>query len=335
MEEEKIKELLIVMEFIESIFLSHNIDDLIKKSSDFLMNKFRLSNCTIMLNEKKHRFYSNYDSNKIYDKVEEKLHNALKELKTTLIISSLKNDFLTKAIENIDKTAQCCLAMPIISNKELTGIMYLYSEEDLKYLLDISTSISQKLEKASLLIKRYDEAQYSAVTDPLTGLYNRTYLNQFLQITAEKLCKEKKPISVIMFDIDNFKTFNDTKGHQEGDRILKKIAEIAKQNFRAQDITSRYGGEEFTIVLPETDAKISKERAEEFCKIVLSQSGLSVSIGLLTCMNTSISPQEMIKQADNALYKAKNTGKNKIVQFIIVDKSLGVIDAEEAGRIGR
>lgn len=335
MEDNNVKELLIVMEFIESIFLSHNIDNLIQKSADFLMNKFRLSNCTIILNDKKYRFYSSSGVDNTYAQVEDKLYNAIKELKTALVISSLKSDFLTKSVKNIDKTPQCCLAIPIITGKELIGIICLYSEEEMKYLLDITTTISQKLEKAALMIKRYDEARHSADTDPLTGLYNRAYTMQFLERTIDQLSKEKKPTSLIMFDIDNFKAYNDTQGHLEGDKILRKIAEIVKQSFRSQDIISRYGGEEFMIVLPETDAKVSKERAEEFCRAVFSQSGLSVSIGLLTCMNSSLNSQEIIKQADNALYKAKRTGKNKTVQFIVVDKSLGVIDTVEAGKMGR
>ena len=335
MEDEKVKELLTVVEFVESIFLSNNVDNLLQKSADFFMNKFKLSNCCIQLNGRKHRFYSEWSSNKIYDSAEERVYNAIKELKTPLIISSLKEDFLTKTVENVEKVAQSLLAIPIVSNRELIGAINLYSEGDLKFLLDTASMIAQKLEKASFMIKRYDDAQKSAVTDSLTGLYNRAFMQQFLDSTIQNSAKEKKSTSVIMFDIDNFKIYNDTQGHLEGDKILRKIAEISKLFFRANDVISRYGGEEFTIILPETDSKVSKERAEEFCKKILDESKLSISIGLLSCLNSSISPQESLKLADEALYKAKNLGKNRVVQFIVVDKSLGVIDTVDAGSIGR
>lgn len=335
MDDSKVNELLTVVEFVESIFLSNNIDTLLQKSADFFMNKFKLSNCSIFLNGTKHRFYSDWSSNKIYDSVEERIHSAIKELKTPLIINSLKNDFLTKTVEKVDKVAQSLLAIPIITNRELTGVIYLYSEGDLRYLLDTASTISQKLEKAYLLIKRYDDAQHSAVTDSLTGLYNRAYMLQFLEKTIQSSSKEKKPTSVIMFDIDNFKIYNDTQGHLEGDDVLRKIAQVSKKCFRANDVVARFGGEEFTVILPETDSKVSKDRAEEFCKKVLEESKLSISIGLLSCLNSSIGAQECLKYADEALYKAKNTGKNKVVQFIVVDKSLGVIDTVQAGSMGR
>jgi diguanylate cyclase (GGDEF)-like protein len=335
MEDERIKELQIVVEFVESIFLSNNLDILLQKSADFFMNKFKLSNCSIQLNGKKHRFYSEWGANKIYDAAEERIYNAMKELKTPLIMSSLKDDFLTKTVENIDKVAQSLLAIPIVSNRELIGSINIYSEGDLKHLLDTASAISQKLEKASLLIKRYDDAQQSAVTDSLTGLYNRAYMFQFLEKTIQNSTKDKKPTSVIMFDIDNFKIYNDTQGHLEGDNVLRKIAQVSKKCFRADDVVARFGGEEFTVILPETDSKVSKDRAEEFCKKVLEESKLSISVGLLSCLNSSISAQESLKLADEALYKAKNTGKNRVVQFIVVDKNLGVIDTVHASSTGR
>ncbi len=335
MDDSKVSELLIVVDFVESIFLSNNLDILLQKSADFFMNKFKLSNCSIQLNGKKHRFYSDWTANKIYDSAEERIYNAMKELKTPLIMSSLKDDFLTKSVENIDKVAQSLLAIPVISNRELIGSINLYSEGDLKHLLDTASTISQKLEKAYLLIKRYDDAQHSAVTDSLTGLYNRGYMLQFLEKTIQSSAKEKKSTSVIMFDIDNFKLYNDSQGHLEGDNVLRKIAQVSKKCFRATDVVARFGGEEFTVILPETDSKVSKDRAEEFCKKVLEESKLSISVGLLSCLNSSISAQESLKLADEALYKAKNTGKNRVVQFIIVDKSLGVIDTVQAGSLGR
>jgi len=144
--------------------------------------------------------------------------------------------------------------------------------------------------------------------------------------------RNQKPLSLVMFDFDNFKELNDTHGHIEGDRILKEIGRLLKEQIRSMDIPCRYGGEEFTVILPETAQDDAFSIAERLRKSVEDAfSGLTtVSLGVITCMNSSIDANTMIKQADAALYKAKSLGKNRTVNFVVIDKSIAPIDIQEA-----
>jgi diguanylate cyclase (GGDEF)-like protein len=147
--------------------------------------------------------------------------------------------------------------------------------------------------------------------------------------------KEANPTSLIIFDIDDFKLFNDTNGHPEGDRILKEIADVSKSCFDNVDTVCRYGGEEFVVIMPDADPDISLEKAEKLRSQIELNGSLTVSVGLITSLNSEVSAEHLLKEADKALYKAKRSGKNKVVKFVMVDKSLGVIDTEDAASVGK
>jgi len=254
---------------------------------------------------------------------------------TPVYIKKLKEDVLTKDINEIDKIVQVFLAMPVLFNKECIGFIFLYSEEEIQEISNTLYVLSEKLGKFAITINNYNRVQKSAITDALTGLYNRNYLTENLKNIIKKANEDKKSTSLIILDVDNFKKFNDTKGHLEGDKILKEMGTIINNNFNSGELCCRYGGEEFVIIMPETKQQDAFAKSEKLRKDVEKSCELTISIGLMTSQNSSLNHSEMLQKADEALYKAKNSGKNKAVQYISIDKSLGTIDVKEAESIGK
>jgi len=149
----------------------------------------------------------------------------------------------------------------------------------------------------------------SSIKDGLTSLYNRHY---FFNRVAEYMNRGER-VSVIFCDIDNFKKLNDTKGHQMGDTVLKKVAAILMEESENIGLAGRYGGEELVILLTDTTLRV-ENIAEKVRRRVETESGVTVSIGYSKYRKT-ISPQELIEQADMAMYQSKKSGKNKVTAY--------------------
>ncbi|MDH3221295.1 MAG: diguanylate cyclase [Gammaproteobacteria bacterium] len=159
------------------------------------------------------------------------------------------------------------------------------------------------------------ELQHLAISDGLTGLFNRRHLDETLASELNRCRRYGHEMSIIMFDVDHFKRFNDEYGHEQGDRVLQNISSTVKGLIRSLDIPCRYGGEEFLIILPETSNKFAQEIAERLRKAVeqTDMDGLrvTISIGVASypyCMVGN--PKQFIEAADKALYEAKNAGRN-------------------------
>ena len=150
-----------------------------------------------------------------------------------------------------------------------------------------------------------------AVLDGLTGLYNRRYFKELMTLETTRLKRHAGNFSLLMIDIDNFKTYNDTKGHVAGDELLKKAAALFKKLVREVDWVCRYGGEEFVIMLSETD----KQGAQLVAERLVVQSGLylptTISLGVANYPVDTQDVNQLVEKADAALYNAKKTGKNK------------------------
>lgn len=200
-----------------------------------------------------------------------------------------------------------------------------------EHLERINKSLMEQLEQFRLLYvnvsahstalendldERYEEVKRLSITDPLTGAYNRNGF--YKNITAELDIRQRKghPLSLIMFDIDNFKSFNDTFGHEIGDDILKLVAEITTNSIRKSDVFCRWGGEEFLIIVPELSLNNAMELAERIRTNI--EHTACLDCGSVTCSfgvaeyNDSESIDECIKRSDIGLYKAKSKGKNRV-----------------------
>jgi len=164
-----------------------------------------------------------------------------------------------------------------------------------------------------------------AITDNLTEVFNHRYFHEQLYLEIMRALRYKHPLSLIMFDIDSFKTYNDRFGHLEGDRILKEVAALIKKNVRRVDMVSRYGGEEFMIILPDTELKRARLVAEKIRKLVQEKMTLfdketnevvKVTIsGGVASYKKGQSKDGLISHVDRALYKAKAEGKNKVCVY--------------------
>ncbi|NEK37511.1 PleD family two-component system response regulator [Rhizobium leguminosarum] len=162
-----------------------------------------------------------------------------------------------------------------------------------------------------------------AVTDPLTGLYNRRYLDNHLNVLFNRSMARGRPLSVLITDIDRFKHVNDTYGHDGGDEVLREFSNRVRSTIRGADLACRYGGEEFVVVMPDTSPEIAAAVAErlraaiENAPFMLKHSGealnVTASFGIASRIASVLTPGQLMKQADLALYEAKNTGRNRVV----------------------
>ena len=157
-------------------------------------------------------------------------------------------------------------------------------------------------------IHLYEETHKLAIMDSLTNVYNRHFLNEVLKKEIERSDRYKKPFSVLLIDVDNFKTINDTYGHLKGDSVLKIIADLLSEQVRQSDILARFGGDEFVIILLETELECAKKVAQIIELYVSAHSfandPLSVSIGAAS-YKPGLSAEQLLEEADKQLYKNK------------------------------
>src|SRR5947208_11062991 len=161
-----------------------------------------------------------------------------------------------------------------------------------------------------------------AITDALTGLYNRRYMESHIGTLVEQAAARGKPLTVLVLDIDYFKSINDTHGHDAGDDVLREFAIRIRKSIRGIDLACRYGGEEFVVVMPETDMAVATVVAERLRRRIASepfpiQQGaraidVTISIGL-AALGRDDNAARVLKRADQALYRAKRDGRNRVV----------------------
>ena len=223
---------------------------------------------------------------------------------------------------------QCALCIPLAAQGESMGSLHILTEsigeggliddEEQGFVETITDSIALAFSNVRLR----ERLRIQSIRDGLTGLFNRRYLDETLPREIHRAERSKTPISVLMFDIDNFKKFNDTYGHDAGDNVLKRIAETVLSNIRPSDIACRYGGEEFTIVLPDTALDVAHLRGETLreaaSKMSIHHNGknlgtVTISLGIATYPQHGRTRDVLIKSADEASYQAKQTGKNRVV----------------------
>jgi diguanylate cyclase (GGDEF)-like protein/PAS domain S-box-containing protein len=166
-----------------------------------------------------------------------------------------------------------------------------------------------------------------SIRDPLTGLYNRRYMEEALKQQLSRVTRHLHPLAIIMIDIDHFKDFNDKYGHAAGDVLLRELGRLLQSHVRGEDIACRYGGEEFILIMPDVSQEIAQHRAERLCRDVRqfqlqdgeqSYSGITLSLGVALYPLHGRNMETVLRAADFALYKAKQQGRN---QVIVADRS--------------
>ena len=226
------------------------------------------------------------------------------------IIQLLKSDELAVVpLKAKDKVNGIVLADNFITKEPVT-------KNDMRMLIMLANQAGLAIENSQL----YEKTVTRAHSDSLTELWNHGYFQYLLQAELEKAKISKAPLSLVMLDIDNFKIYNDSLGHQSGDKILKDLATLIKNQSRKMDYVCRYGGEEFTIILPQTEKKeafliaerirTDVERYPFVNEEILPNKKLTASVGLSSFPEDGFSPSELISHCDKALYEAKQKGKN-------------------------
>ncbi len=189
-------------------------------------------------------------------------------------------------------------------------------EEGNLFLAGVSMDVSEELRRENELREANLKLQRLAVTDELTGLNNRRAFEQRLLREFSSAKRRERDLSVLMIDIDDFKRRNDTWGHASGDQVLRQTGEILSSSVRATDIPSRYGGEEFAVLLTETGGA-SALRAAQRIKATIDaapwqEEAVTISIGIKTMGPATVDAEQLVREADDALYSAKRAGKNRI-----------------------
>ncbi|MFQ5587750.1 MAG: diguanylate cyclase [Nitrospiria bacterium] len=254
------------------------------------------------------------------------------ESRSALLVQDISEDKRVSASPRSRYKTASFLSVPLIKHKDAVGVVSLadkvdgqcFTEEDLNLLMAMGSFLTMAIERARLCTTAAVLKEIS-ISDSLTGLLNRRYFFERLTEEIERTKRHGLPTCLIMIDIDDFKKINDTHGHMAGDEALKWLARLLRNTIRAIDVASRYGGEEFTVILPNTKIEDARIIAERVCLAVEQKSrrqkknspggNLTVSVGLASFPGDAATAHELIHHADIALYEAKHRGKNRVVVY--------------------
>ncbi len=245
-----------------------------------------------------------------------------------LFIEDLGNDFRfdqEKIKLQGDRPIVSLICAPFISDDRFLGMLRLdsekpnfYSQDDLRFLATVCDLGSVAIENSEY----FQKAQDLAIHDGLTSFYRKGYFLERIKEECHRSVKHNKDCCLLMLDIDHFKKYNDKLGHTAGDIVLKNLSQSINGYFKDKNsIVSRFGGEEFCIILPDTEKKKAVILAEELRdriqknKIVLrrQETNVTVSIGVASCLQDAKDETELIRKADKAMYEAKQKGRNRVV----------------------
>ncbi|NMF86364.1 diguanylate cyclase [Nodosilinea sp. P-1105] len=214
------------------------------------------------------------------------------------------------------------LCLPLLAQGEILGLFYLSAPDIPKPTQQLARTVAEQVALALANLILRETLQHQSIRDPLTGLYNRRYLEEVLAQEIQRAQRHGHTMGVIMLDIDHFKRFNDTYGHEAGDRVLQAVGQLLRDSVRGSDLACRYGGEEMTLVLPESPPEITLERAETIRQAIghlqVNVDGqvleaISASFGVASFPSHGTTGADLLKVADAALYQAKAQGRNRVV----------------------
>jgi diguanylate cyclase (GGDEF)-like protein/PAS domain S-box-containing protein len=234
-----------------------------------------------------------------------------------------------------DRTAPCAhaagvlntyICIPILAQGEALGILHFQTTDEVPQLaesdLSFKTTFAGQLGLSIANIRLRDALRVQSVKDPLTGLYNRRYLEETLDREVRRAARSEQPLGILMLDLDHFKKFNDTYGHDAGDAVLREAAAFLTRSIRIEDTVCRFGGEEFVIILPTASLEAASMRAErirsKLQEVTVLHQGrslgrITVSVGVAAFPVHGLSPKDLLAAADAALYRAKRDGRDRVV----------------------
>jgi diguanylate cyclase (GGDEF)-like protein len=245
----------------------------------------------------------------------------LKEEATPLAGHPIGDALQSRKAILINTQWQTAAYVPLVAQHTAVGVMRLEDPRDGRAFSSDDASLFQSLGLQIAMAIRNAQLYAMAVTDGLTGLYVRRYFDLRLEEEFDQAKRYGRSFAILLFDIDHFKKFNDTHGHQTGDSVLKQFAEFLTANTRRSDICCRYGGEEMVVILPETGLNEASLLANKLCAQIRSntfgrpgEKALSVtsSVGVSAYHTDLARPSQMVEAADRALYEAKRLGRDRV-----------------------
>ncbi len=243
------------------------------------------------------------------------------------VVASPDSGILCRHVPSTISSGYLCV--PLVAQGESLGFLHIRllscalsgGEGEIESKQRLAATVAENLALALANLKLRETLQNQAIRDPLTGLYNRRYLEETMDRELHRARRHETQMGVVMMDLDHFKIFNDTFGHAAGDLLLSAVANTIKSKIREEDIACRYGGEEFLLLMPGASLSIAKERAETLRKAVKDLQvkfggrflkGTSISLGVALFPAHGSSGNELIAAADAALYRAKQAGRDRM-----------------------
>ncbi|MBI3405770.1 MAG: diguanylate cyclase [Acidobacteria bacterium] len=224
------------------------------------------------------------------------------------------------------------ICVPMMAQGEAMGILHLQRASegagwsDSKQKLAVTVADHVGLALANIQLR--ESLRIQSIRDSLTGLFNRRYMEESLERELRRAARQHRPLGIIMLDVDYFKRFNDTFGHEAGDTLLREVGQFLQSRTRGEDIACRYGGEEFTLILPDATMDITRQRAEQIRNEVrhlnLNHRGnplgsISVSAGVAVFPRHGMEVADLLRSADRALYEAKSEGRDCVRLAVTVE----------------
>lgn len=325
------RELSVSFTIAQSLISTLDLDDVLNRILEVIRKNFGYENCAILLVDKKanelyiraSRGYPEYLSKKMRLTINKKQG-------VTSYVAATGKPYYAPDVRKVPfyvlgkRTIRSEAAVPMILRDEVIGVLDIeseklnaFSERDLRMFTVFASQAAIAIENARL----YNETKALSLTDSLTNIANRRHFDLILENELKRGRGYSRSVSLAMIDLDHFKQFNDKYGHPAGDKLLIVVAEKIKKTVRDTDLVSRYGGEEFVIIFPETPGGSAYKVCErvrtavENFQIYLDKYGkvgTTISIGVATYPQSAQSAQELIQKADLALYRAKKLGRNRV-----------------------
>lgn len=242
------------------------------------------------------------------------------------------------------------ICIPMIAQGETLGVMYLWNKtaetemkeefnDEATAVNQLAVTVTESIALALANLRLRDTLRFQSIRDPLTSLFNRRYMEETLEREIHRATRNKHPLGILMIDLDHFKNFNDTFGHEAGDTLLREVGRYLKTHIRGEDIACRYGGEEFVLILPESSLIVNLERAEQLRKgIKLLQvhlnervlGSITFSVGVANFPMHGHTAETLLRVADEALYRAKASGRDCVMTGAIALHAIRTKDNKQA-----
>jgi diguanylate cyclase (GGDEF)-like protein/PAS domain S-box-containing protein len=216
------------------------------------------------------------------------------------------------------------MCIPMMAQSEALGVLHLMQPDNIKMTESkqrLAITMSEHIAMALSNLRLHETLRSQSIRDPLTGLFNRRFMEESLELEIRRAARNQRPLGMIMIDLDHFKYFNDNFGHEAGDLLLKELGTLLRTNIRGEDIACRYGGEEFTLILPEGTSAVTRQRADFYKDAIqrldvhfrgMPLGRITASMGVAVFPDHGRTAQALIEAADKALYRSKAAGRDRV-----------------------